>query len=118
MSDYDSSQPSSYIQSFKLPCGNFRFIDEPDKFDFQKVDINGEKGYLLEVDLNYPTELHDVHSDLPLAPEHITVTPQMLSEYNRGDQSFRGQTCLFSNLRDKSRYVLHIRISNYTRISA
>jgi len=32
-----------------------------------------------------------------------------LSEYNSGDQSFRGQTCLVPNLRDKSRYVLHIR---------
>jgi len=53
MSDYDSSQPSSYIMSwdvvnlygyrmsFKLPCGKFQFIDEPDKFDFQKVDLNG-----------------------------------------------------------------------------
>jgi len=68
MSDYDSSQPSSYIMSyyvvnwygycmsFKLPYGNFRFIDEPDKFYFQKVDLNGEKGYLLEVDLSYPPE--------------------------------------------------------------
>jgi len=121
MSDYDSSQPSSYIMSldvvnlygycmsFKLPCDNFRFIDEPDKFDFQKVDLNGENGYLLEVDLNYPPELHDALSDLPLAPEHITVTPQMLSEYNSGDQSFRGQTCLVPNLCGKSRYVLHIR---------
>jgi len=46
MSDYDSSQPSSYIMSLdvvnlygycmsiKLPCGNFRFIDKADKFDF------------------------------------------------------------------------------------
>jgi len=33
----------------------------------------------------------------------------MLSEYNSGDQSFRGQTCLLPNLRDKPRYVLHIR---------
>jgi len=130
MYDYDSSQPSSYIMSldvvnlygyymsFKLQCGNFRFIDETDKFDFQKVDLNGEKGYLLEVDLNYPPELHDAHSDLPLAPEHITVTPQMLSEYNSGDQSFRGQTCLVPNLRDKSRYVLHIRnLKLYTDLS-
>ena len=121
MSDYDSSQPSSYIMSldvvnlygycmsFKLPCGNFRFIDEPDKFDFRSVDLDGEKGYLLEVDLSYPPEIHDAHSDLPLAPEHITVTPQMLSEYNSTDDTFRGQTCLVPNLRDKSRYVLHIR---------
>ena len=33
----------------------------------------------------------------------------MLSEYNSADDTFRGQTCLVSNLRDKSRYVLHIR---------
>ena len=87
LSDFDSSQPSSFIISmdvvnlygycmgFKLPCGNFRFVDEPYKFDFRTVDLEGEKGYLLEVDLTYPPELHDVHSDLPLAPEHITVTP-------------------------------------------
>jgi len=90
LSDYGLSQPNSYIMSwdvanlygycvsFKLSCGNFRFIDEPDKFDFQTVDLNGEKGYLLEVDLTYPPELHDVHPDFPLAPEHITITPQML----------------------------------------
>jgi len=111
LSDYDSTQPSSYIMSwdvvnlygycmsFKLPCGNFRFINEPDKFDFQTVDLDGEKGFLSEVDLSYPSELHDAHSDLPLAPEHITVTLQMLSEYNSVDNTFRGQTCLAPNLR-------------------
>jgi len=39
----------------------------------------------------------------------LTVTPQMLSEYNCADDTFRGQTCLVPNLWDKSRYVLHIR---------
>jgi len=94
--------------SLKLPCGNFQFIDEPDKFDFWMADLDGEKGFLLEVDLSYPPKLHDAHSDLPLAPEHITVTPQMLSKYSSVDDPFRGQTCLVPNLRDKSRYVLHI----------
>ena len=65
-----------YCMSFKLRCSNFRFIAEQDIFDFPMVDLNSEKGYLLEVDLSYPPELHDAHSDLPLAPEHITVTPQ------------------------------------------
>jgi len=66
------------------------------------LDLNGKKGYLLEVDLIYPPEL-------PLAPEHITVTPQMLSEYNITDDTFHRQTCLVPNLCDNSRYVLHIR---------
>ena len=90
-------------------CRNFRFIDEPDKFDFRTVNLDGEKGFLLVVDLSYPPQLHEAHSDLPLAPEHITVTPQMLSEYNSADNTIRGQTCLVPNLQDKSRYVLHIR---------
>ena len=53
--DYDSTQPSSYIMSwevvnlyaycmsFKLLCSNFRLIDEPDKLDFQSVDLDGKK---------------------------------------------------------------------------
>jgi len=98
-----------YCMSFKLPCGNFRFIDEPDKSDFQTLDLNGEKGYLLEVDLSYPPELHDAHSNLSLAPEHTTVSQQMLSEYNSADHLFRGQTCLVPNLHDKSRYILPVR---------
>jgi len=68
-----------------------------------------KKGFLLEVDLSYPLELHEAHFDLPLAPEHITVTSQMLSEYNSADDTFCGQTCLVPNLCDKSSYVLHIR---------
>jgi len=41
------------------------------KFDFQTADLDGKRGFLLEVDLSYSPELHEAHSDLPLAPEHI-----------------------------------------------
>jgi len=54
-----------------------------------------KKGHLLEVNLSCPSELRDAHSDLPLAPEHITITPQMLSEYNSVDYMFCGQIYSF-----------------------
>ena len=42
---------------------------------------DGEDGYILEVDLEYRTELHKLHSDYPLALEKMKVTPNMLSPY-------------------------------------
>ena len=47
---------------------------------------------ILEVDLEYPKSLHDLHSDYPLAPEHIEV--------NKVDK-------LIPNLRNKEKYILH-----------
>ena len=43
----------------------------------------GEKisiGYFLEVDLEYPEELHELHNDSPLAPEKLAVSSDMLSK--------------------------------------
>ena len=36
---------------------------------------------ILEVDLEYPKELHDLHNDYPLGPEKVKVTDEMLSNY-------------------------------------
>ena len=38
-------------------------------------------GFILEVDLEYPDELHELHNDYPLAPEKPAVTNDMLSKY-------------------------------------
>lgn len=40
-----------------------------------------KKGLILEVDLEYPEGLHDLHNDYPCAPEKMKVTKDMLSPY-------------------------------------
>ena len=51
------------------------------KIDFGKYKTNGKKGLILEVDLEYPRELHDLHNDHPVAPEKAKVSKNMLSGY-------------------------------------
>ena len=61
-----------------LPCGRFKGLKNVDKFDVMSInECNSiEKspiGYFLEVDLEYPDELHELHNDYPLAPEKLVI---------------------------------------------
>ena len=128
LKSYDISQSSSFIMSWdvtdlygycmlsKLPCGNFRFLSDPENFDFQSIQCDDNTGYILEVDMQYPYELHDRHSDLPLAPENLKVTPDMMSSDGKTNLSFRGGV-LIPNLYDKRKYVLYIKnLQLYTQL--
>ncbi|XP_045501419.1 uncharacterized protein LOC123698711 [Colias croceus] len=80
MEDYDSEKPNSYLTYFdannlygwamfqSLPVGGFEWIDSNTDYN---VPDNSDFGYVLEVDLEYPDELHNLHSDFPLCPENI-----------------------------------------------
>ena len=58
--------------------------------------------------MEYPDHLHDAHNDYPVAPEHMTVTKDILSDYNR-DSLFVDQSSLIPNLNHKTKYVTHIK---------
>ena len=76
-----------------LPTGGFCWVDiKPD--EISKLVNSSEKGYLLEVDIRYPRELHDYHNDLPFMCERIVI--------GRVEK-------LVPNLYYKKRYVIHIR---------
>ena len=66
-----------------LPTGSFRWMTEKEisKIYLAMCKEDNKKGLILEVDLEYPQELHHLHNDYPLAPEKIKVTKEMLSPY-------------------------------------
>ena len=104
-SEYAPREPTRYLQyldannlygwamSQPLPTGGFRWVDiKPD--EISKLVNSSEKGYLLEVDVRYPRELHDYHNDLPFMCERMVI---------------EGVEKLVPNLYYKKRYVIHIR---------
>ena len=104
MKDFDPAEKSSFIvyldannlygwaMSKPLPVGEFGWMSEEELENWERfVDEKGI-GCILEVDLEYPVELHDFHNDFPLAPEKLT-----LGKVEK----------LTQNLRDKEKMVLH-----------
>ena len=112
MKDYDKSKESSYIQYWdvnnlygwamlqKLPVNNFEWIKDTSQFneDFIKnYNEESDEGYFLEVDVQYPEKLYDLHNDLPFLLEG-----KRLKKVEK----------LVTNFLDKNKYVIHIRNLN------
>ena len=66
-----------------LPIGNFKWVKNIDKIEQKLMRIKKDisTGYILEVDLEHPQKLHNIHNDYPLAPEKINISKEWLSDY-------------------------------------
>ena len=64
-----------------LPYCEFKWLKNVDKFDVNSISENSSTAYILEVDLEYPNELHYLHNDYPLAPEKLVISYDRLSNY-------------------------------------
>ena len=88
MKNYDKNVISSYLMyldakglygwgmSQKLPVKGFKWIEELSKFNesfIKDYDENSNKGYFFEVDVEYPKNLFNLHSDLPFLPERNKI---------------------------------------------
>ena len=98
MKDYDPDKPTKFISYLDannlygwamckpLPTDSFKWIKKEELKSWKN------KPCILEVDLEYPEKLHNLHNDYPLAPERVTV--------NKVEK-------LIPNLNDKTKYVIH-----------
>ena len=109
-SEYDKSKPTKYLQyldannlygwamSQPLPTGEFRWFefrkDWNPKTIVEELVAKKNHGYLLEVDVRYPKNLHDYHNDLPFMCAKMKIN---------------GVEKLVPNLYYKCKYIIHIK---------
>ena len=109
MKNYDKNKESSYLKfldlnnlygwemSQKLPVNNVEWIEDTFQLNEDSIKSYNEEsdeGCFLEVGIQYPEKLHEIHNDLPFLPE------RMKSEKD-------GK--LVTNLYDKTEYVIRIK---------
>ncbi|RLU15824.1 hypothetical protein DMN91_011580, partial [Ooceraea biroi] len=80
MQSYDPSKLPSYLMYYDvnnlygwamcqpLPYAELRWVDDTSNFDVNMIAPDSPKGYILEVDLEYPQQLHDAHVNHPFCP--------------------------------------------------
>ena len=108
MKDFNKMEPSKYLMyvdannlygwamSEKLPIHSFKWLSNKEienLFNNRIVQVWEKTPCILEVDLEYPEELHDLHNDYPLCPERVECD--------------KGVKKLIPNLRNKNNYVIH-----------
>ncbi|XP_044741291.1 uncharacterized protein LOC123302453 [Chrysoperla carnea] len=74
---YDVVNEYGAAMSTSLPTGNFEWVDTP---DVMEIADDSPVGFILEVDLEIPKNLHDYFSDLPPCPE-IAKPPGSKQKY-------------------------------------
>lgn len=121
---YDPNKPKTWIMyndannlygwamSQSMPIGGFKWIpqDKIKNYVYDEMPADHPIGYILEVDLEYPMELHDAHNSYPLAPERLAVKQDWISPYQQnllGNQKVGSTRKLIPNLMDKKRYIIH-----------
>ena len=110
MKDYDNKKKSSYIQYLdanilygkamteKLLVRGFKWVNDISEINekfIKSYNKNSDKGYILEVDVDYPSKLQNLHSDLPFLPERMVIN---------------NTKKLVCSLNDKKNYVVHINV--------
>ena len=103
-----------------LPVSGFKWVENSilNSIDWRTLRTDSEYGYIIEVDLEYPIELHDIHSDFPLAPLKMKIPNNLLSEYQKNTLEYlkkfgyrrTATEKLMLTLNDKEKYIVHFKL--------
>ena len=115
--DLDANNLYGWAMSQPLPTGDFKWLNDDGELSslnekLLNITDSSDVGYILEVDLEIPKNLHDYFNEYVPAPEHLSVSEDMLSSFSRDclkklNLKHTSGTKLIPNLYNKEKYVVH-----------
>ena len=116
---FDCNNQYGWAMSQYLPTHGFKWMKLETEcpkfwtnFVLEQEDCQ-DTGYFFELDLEYPKKLHKIHDQYPLAPEHLEIKEEMLSDFQKklgNDLDVKvGGSKLCLTLLDKEKYICHYR---------
>ena len=107
----DANNLYGYAMCKYLPKGNFKWNNEEWTTDkILSLDDKGNKGYLFDVLLHYPKELHDLHNGYALAPDNQAIKKDMLNKWQQAGYKESSVTKLITSFEDKPNYGVNYRL--------
>ena len=99
---------------YPLPHKDFEIVEDISLDTILQTEDEGDIGFLVEVDLVYPDELHDKHADCPLVPDKESIDPLELSDFQTSLKNTLKLTVsktkkLRQTFHPKKNYVVHYR---------
>ena len=106
----DANNLYGYSMIQHMPTGNFKWNNNIwTKESILDLDDKATTGYLFDVDISYPVELHDKFNQYPPCPENISIKKEYLSEWQQENYNETNITKLCCTLQPKNNYVINYR---------
>jgi len=107
----DANNLYGWAMSQYMPVGSYKWDNEMTLEKILETPDENDKGYILEVDIEIPNELHDYFNDYPLAVENTIFEPSpYMSEIAKTlDIKQSKVKKLIPNLFNKTKYITHYR---------
>ena len=111
----DAKNLYGWAMSQKLAVNGFKWEYELSRFNerfIKNYNEDSDIGYFLEVDVEYPKKLFNLHNGLPFLPERKKVFDlhKYLSSLLQR-KKLEGVKKVACNIEDKEKYIIHIRVS-------
>ena len=115
----DANNLYGWAMNQKLAVGGYKWenVEECNEERIMNITDEDERGYIFEVDLEYPKEIHDRQNLYPLCPHKQRVKTELLSTYQKEIKSKLNINDdhvdkLITDLTDKDNYILNYKKSS------